>query len=39
MCNGVWLCSGCDEIIHGDFTEHAMECVKNKDKQKEQGEE
>ena len=28
MCNGVWRCGGCGEIVEGDFTEHAIECVK-----------
>lgn len=31
MCDGVWQCSGCGEIVEGDFTEHAIECVKDKE--------
>jgi len=31
MCNSIWECSGCGEIVEGDFTEHAIECVKNKE--------
>lgn len=23
-----WKCSKCGEIVHGDFTEHAVECIK-----------
>jgi len=36
MCEGVWECSGCGEIVYGDFTDHAIECVKERKEEQEE---